>query len=129
MKDRQVVELYYRLEYINNVFYSSPPPIVGDINSFHYSLNKDILTIKLKQFCSNIERRRKLVDDFLRSWELDDALLKGRRIIKFNFYDAKIINPNNPNETIIPSTFGIIFRIGIRDKTWLPFLSKSTKYV
>ena len=49
-----------------------------------------------------------MVDDFLRSWELDDALLKGRRIIKFNFYDAKIINPNNPNETIIPSTFGII---------------------
>ena len=108
MRDEQVIELYYRLECINNVYFSSPPPILGETSFFHYSLNNGKLTINLKQHCSNVEEAQNLVDDFLRSWELYDALLNERRRIRFVFDNVRIINPNNPNETIIYAKSGLI---------------------
>jgi len=111
MKDRQVIELYYRLKIIETIDFKSPPPIEGETASFYYFLNNEKLTIKLKQHCSSVEEGQNLVDYFLRSWELDDAIRNGRRRFEFELYDAKIIDPKNPNTTIVYSQ-GVSLRIG-----------------
>lgn len=111
MNDKQVVELYYRLETIKTVDFKSPPPIEGGTTSFTYSINNGILTIKLEQPCSSVEEAQNLVDDFLRSWEIDDAVRNGGCRFKFKLYDAKIIDHNNPNTTII-YTQGINLKCG-----------------
>jgi hypothetical protein len=111
MNDKQVVELYYKLKTIESVNFKSPPPIEDETDSFNYSLNNGKLTIKFKQPCSSVEEAKNLIDDFLRSWEIDDALRNGGRRFKFELYDAKIIDPNNPNATII-YTQGINFTLG-----------------
>lgn len=107
MKNSQVIELYYRLERIKTVDFKSPPPIKGETTPFYYFLDNGKLTIKLKQHCSSVEEAHNLVDDFLRSWEIDDAIRNGRKRIKFVFDDVKIIDPNNPNNIIIYSHGGI----------------------
>jgi hypothetical protein len=112
MNDKQVVELYYRLESIKAVDFKSPPPIEGETTSFCYFLDNGKLTIKLKPPCSSVEDAQNLVDNFLRSWEMDDAIRNGRCRFKFKLYDAKIIDPNNPNATII-YTQGINLKLGV----------------
>lgn len=107
MKDKQVIELYYRLESIETIDFKSPLPIKGETTPFCYSLDNGKLTIKLKQHCSSVEDAHHIVGDFLRSWEIDDAIRNGRKRIKFVFDDVKIIDPNNPNTKIIYSHGGI----------------------
>jgi hypothetical protein len=111
MNDKQVVELYYRLETIKTVDFKSPPPITGETTPFYYFLDNGKLTIKLKQHCSSVDEAQKIVDDFLRSWEIDDAVRNGGCRFKFKLYDAKIIDPNNPNARII-YTQGINLKLG-----------------
>ena len=121
MGTEQVVELYYTLKTIETVDFKFPPPIEGETTSFKYSLDNGKLTIKLKQPCSSVEEAQNLVDNFLRSWEIDDAIRNGRRMIKFLFDNVKIIDPNNPNNTIIYSHSGLIVGGGLSDiKTTYP---------
>lgn len=111
MKNSQVIELYYRLETIKTVDFKAAPPIEGETTAFNYSLNNGKLTIKLKQHCSSVEEAQNLVDDFLRSWEIDDAIRNSRKRIEFVFDNVKIIDPNNPNNIII-YTGGVSLKIG-----------------
>ncbi|MBU4230908.1 MAG: hypothetical protein L6277_15455 [Desulfobacterales bacterium] len=129
MKNSQVIELYYRLESIKTVDFKSPPPIEEEETSFNYSLNNGILTIKLKQPCSSVEEAHNLVDDFLRSWEIDDAIRNGRCRCEFKLYDAKIIDPNNPNNIIIYSHGGVSVGGGSSDiKTTYPRYPNPPKF-
>lgn len=107
----RVEKLYYRLEVINNLIFNSPSSIAGETSSFHYNLANDKLTITMKQDCSSVEEARNLVDDYLRSWEIDDALRRGIKRIKFIFDDVKIIDLNNPNSVII-YTEGLSLKLG-----------------
>jgi hypothetical protein len=101
MGTEQVVELYYKLKTSETVDFKSPPPIEEEKTSFNFCLNNGKLTIKLKKYCSSVEEARNLVKDYLKSWEIDDAIRNGRKRIEFVFDDAKIIDPKNPNVTII----------------------------
>jgi hypothetical protein len=111
MNDKQVMELYYRLESIKSVDFKSPPPIQDETTAFYYFLDNGKLTIKLKQYCSSVEEAQNIVDNFLRSWEIDDAVRNLGCRFKFKLYDAKIIDPNNPNVFIIYSQ-GINYKAG-----------------
>jgi hypothetical protein len=111
MKNERVIELYYQLGTIKTVDFKSPPPVEGETTSFNYLLSNGKLTIRLKQYCSSVEEAHNLVDNFIRSWELDDAIRNGRRRIKFDLYDAKIIDLHNPNAIII-FTKGLSLKLG-----------------
>jgi hypothetical protein len=100
MKNEQVIELYYNLKCIEGIEFESPPPIEGETTLFNYSLDNGKLIIKLKQHCSSIEEGKKLVTNFLSSWELDDALNNGRRRFEFIYHNSKIIDSDNPNALI-----------------------------
>ena len=111
MGNLQVTELYYRLETIKSTKFSSPPPVKREQALFSFSLENNKLTIKLKHFCSTEEEARNLVEDFLRSWEINDALNRGIKRINFKYENAKIIDLNNPSAVIVPGRSGLLIGV------------------
>ncbi len=106
MNDPEVVALFYRLVSQNDTFYDNPPDITQDLNDYRLQLCRGLLTIDMKKDCATEGAARKLVEPFLRAWEIYTALSEGRNAIRFKFERSKIIDraPDPPGQARLRSS-------------------------
>jgi hypothetical protein len=109
MRDPHVVALYYRLatlDYQSNVYrleptdtsvsFENPQPCEAETDLCTFRLAEGLLTCTMKADYASPDAARKAVDPLLQAWELDDALERGRREIRFVFEKAKVIDRDPP---------------------------------
>jgi hypothetical protein len=96
MRDPHVVTLRYQLETVGSVSFENPQAIETETDLFQLRLENGIATLKLKEHFPSIAFTRNVVDEFFRAWELDSALVHGRRVIEFKFTDAEVVDRNPP---------------------------------
>jgi hypothetical protein len=96
MRDPHVEWLRYRIGAAPNITYDQPPPIDIEYEEFSGHLENGILNCLMKEDYPSSEAARRVVDQYLRAWEIDAALKYGRREIQFIFEDGKVIDRNPP---------------------------------
>lgn len=106
MRDPHVETLRYKLETGQEISYDSPPPVEVSTDTFEGSLSNGVLICHMKHHYPSVEVARKDVEEFLRSWEIDAALARGRNEVRFVYEDAKVIDRD-------PSHSGRVHEVGI----------------
>jgi hypothetical protein len=106
MTNLHVESLTYKIETDEGLSYYQPPPLDISNQQWDGRLEKDTLTCKMKISLPTADDARKVVDPFLRAWEIDVSLKLNRRSsIRFIYVDAKIVDldpPQNGSITIYP---------------------------
>jgi len=104
MRDPHVVSLQYRLETDPSVTFQNPPPVENETPAFRLRLDNGVATFRLKDHFPSAEAARRVVDAYVRAWEIDAALRSGHQEIKFVFKDAKLVDldPPPPGSAEIP---------------------------
>lgn len=100
MRDPHVESLIYKLQTAQNVTYDNPSPLEIDYEEFSSRLDNDVLTCQMEVHYPSIEAARRVVDPYLRAWEIDAALNFGRGEIRFIYENGKVVdrNPALPGE-------------------------------
>ena len=96
MNDPHVVSLTYRLRPSEEVSYDSPPPLTFERGLFSGLLDGDVLRLRPKDHYPSIELARGPAERFLRAWELDAELQRGRGSIAFDYETGEVIDRNPP---------------------------------
>ena len=96
MIDPHVVWLKYDLHTDPRISFSNPPNLEEETTTYKLLLSNGVLTVDLKDHFSSVEAARQIVDNDLRSWELDVALTNGKKDMWFVFRDAFVIDRNPP---------------------------------
>jgi len=92
MNDPHVESLTYRMEAGKHVTFNSPPPLEGEADAFRYRLADGALLVSMKDHHPTEESARLVVDQFLRSWEIDAELRLGPQPMRFVFQRSRIID-------------------------------------
>ena len=96
MRDPHVESLRYRLKTSATTTYENPRAVKFIRDEFEYNLNDGILTCHMREHYPAVREARRVVDDFLHSWEIMVALdLEGGEM-QFQFEDAHVIDRNPP---------------------------------
>lgn len=96
MRDPHVESLRYRLKTSTTTIYKSPPAVKVIRNEFECHLNDGVLTCHMREHYPTVGEARRVVGDFLRSWEIKTALELGRGEMEFQFEDSHVIDRNPP---------------------------------
>jgi len=96
VRDPHVESLIYKLQTVENVTYDNPSPLEIDYEEFSGRLENGVLTCQMKGHYPSIEAARRVVDPYLRAWEIDAALSLGRGEIRFIYEDGKVVDRNPP---------------------------------
>jgi hypothetical protein len=96
MRDPHVESLLYKLQMAQNVTYDNPSPLEIDYEEFSGCLENGVLTCQMKVHYPSIEAARRVVDPYLRTWEIYTSLNLGRGEMRFVYEDGKMIDRNPP---------------------------------
>lgn len=96
MRDPHVESLRYRLKTSETTIYKNPPAVKFTRNEFECHLNDGVLTCHMREHYPTVGEARRVVGDFLRSWEIKTALELGRGEMRFQFEDSHVIDRNPP---------------------------------
>jgi len=96
MNDPHVEILIYKLKVADNITYDQPPALDIEYEEFTCHLEANQLTCTMKAHYPSLESARKLVEEYLRAWEIDIALRLGRGELQFVYKDGKVIDRNPP---------------------------------
>ena len=96
MIDPHVESLRYRLKTSETTTYENPPAVKVIRNEFECHLDDGVLTCRMREHFPAVKEARRVVEDFLRSWEIKTALELGRGEIRFQFEDSNVIDRNPP---------------------------------
>ena len=96
MRDPHVESLRYRLKTSATTTYENPPAVKATRNEFEYHLNDGVLTCHMREHYPTVGEARRVVGDFLHSWEIKTALELGRGEMRFQFEDSHVIDRNPP---------------------------------
>ena len=96
MRDPHVVSLHYKLKTPETTIYKNPPAVKVKRNEFECQLDDGVLVCRMREHFSTIEEARRVVKNFLRSWEIKTSLELGRGEMCFQFEDAYVIDRNPP---------------------------------
>ncbi len=100
MNDPHVVSLQYRLDVGDDVVrYINPPAVRLNTPAFDAELADGILTCTMNQHFASIEDARTVIDSYLRAWELETALRRGRSELHFVYGDKAEVIDRNPSPT------------------------------
>jgi len=88
------------MESVADESYDNPPPLVGDEASFSYRLENQVLHLIPKDHFARSDDAKKIVEPFLRTWELGPALADGKMRFWFVFDRAEVVDrqPRQPGE-------------------------------
>lgn len=89
-----IESLVYSLQPSEFVVYSNPPPLTFDTNIFDGTLEKNVLTCRIKVHFATESEARSAVEGILRAWEIDAALRRGYPELKFLFQKAVLVDRN-----------------------------------
>lgn len=96
MNDPHVESLRYRLKTSATTTYENPPAVKFIRDEFECHLNDGVLTCYMREHYPAVGEARRVVEDFLRSWEIKTALELGRGEMQFQFEDSHVIDRNPP---------------------------------
>ena len=100
MRDPHVEWLEYELK--SGWVFDDPPPLQWPTPVFDACLSSGLLKAKMRAHFETVQQARAAVEPFLQTWEIDVALIHGRRQITFAFKQAHLVdrNPPPPGSTI-----------------------------
>jgi len=96
MKDPHVEILYYKLKTPETTIYENPPVVKFIRNEFESHLEDGILTCQMREHFPTVKEARRVVEDFLHSWEIKADLEVGHGEIRFQFKDSHVIDRDPP---------------------------------
>ena len=96
MRDPHVESLRYRFKTSETTTYENPPAVKVIRNEFECHLNDGVLICYMREHYPDVGEARRVVGDFLRSWEIKTALELGRGEMRFQFEDSQVIDRNPP---------------------------------
>ena len=112
MRDPHVESLRYRLKTPATTIYKNPPSVKVIRDDFECLLNDGVLTFHMREHYPAVGEARRVVEYFLRSWEIKTALELGRGEMKFQFEDSHVIDRNPPppgsSEFVHVSASGVV---------------------
>jgi len=115
MRDPHVESLRYRLKTPATTIYENPPDVKVIRNEFECHLNNGVLKCRMREHFSTVEEARRVVGDFLHSWEIKTELEMGRGEMQFQFEDFQVIDrdppPGSPKIVPLSSTANITSNI------------------
>ena len=94
MRDPHVESLRYRLKPSETTIYKNAPAVTANRSEFEYHLNDGILTCHMREHYPTVREARRVVDDFLHSWEIKTALELEGGEMEFQFEDSHVIDRN-----------------------------------
>jgi hypothetical protein len=115
MNDPHVVSLQYHNEITEYVKYNNPPSISWRTPIFEAELSAGILTCTMKQHFASIEDARNAVEPYLRAWQIEAALRRGRGELNFEYDEGKVIDRSPRTGNVELETlrqFSHIFTVG-----------------
>ena len=96
MRAPHVESLRYRLKTSATTNYENPPVVEVIRNEFECHLDDGVLKCRMREHFPAVEEARRVVENFLRSWEIKTALELGRDEMRFQFEDSHVIDRNPP---------------------------------
>jgi hypothetical protein len=96
MNDPHVESLLYRLDTDPTLVFQNPPPLDYETPDFRLRLEDGLLTVTMKGHYASAEEAQRVVQPFLDAWELDFALARGKREMRFRFEKANLKDRNPP---------------------------------
>lgn len=107
MRDPHVVSLLYRAITDENVAFNNPPPVENETEAFQMRLADGILTFEMKEHFTSEQEARKLVEPYLRAWEISSALHFWQEVMRFEFENAEVIDRNpSPRTATLTNVVG-----------------------
>jgi hypothetical protein len=95
VRDPHVVALNYTLVTDPEAFeYKNPPAVDHETPAFRVRLADGRLRAEMIEHYATPEAAREIVDPFVRAWEIDAALRRGRRECRFEFDRPEMIDRN-----------------------------------
>jgi len=94
MNDPHVESLEYELATTPSFVIEGAPALDHETADFNLHLEGARLTISIKGHCATEAQAQELVAPFLRSWEVDQALQRGRQVMWFKFKRTNIVDRN-----------------------------------
>jgi hypothetical protein len=92
-----VVSLRYRLQAADTVAFQNPPRIERETDAFQIRLEDGVATAWLKEHHSSPDNARRVVEKYLRLWELHAALqYGGSPDVSFQYESAQVRQPPQP---------------------------------
>ena len=92
MNDPHVAALFYWLEHDDYLDYDKAPPLEGENNLLHFSLDKRRLTITPKDHYQNEYEAIEALEGFVRSWEFEATVESGRGQLSFRYERPEIVD-------------------------------------
>ena len=96
MRDPHVKSLRYKLKTHATTIYKNPPAVKVVRAEFECLLNDGVLTCHMREHYPAVGEARRVVEDFLHSWEIKTELEMGRGEMQFKFEDSQVIDRDPP---------------------------------
>jgi len=106
MNDPHVVSLTYRIDVADTVDFDRAPPKATDRGAFRITLDAYLATVEMVDHFASVEEARKVVDPFLRAWELEVDLRDTGDRFRFVYQTAEIVDRNPPATGDVAVTLG-----------------------
>jgi hypothetical protein len=102
VNDPHVESLEYELVTDSTVSFKDAASFDYETADFKLHLERGRLSVSMVKHHASKEEARRAAEQFLRDWELDQAIQHGRRLMRFEFKEAHIIDRNPPCGGVIP---------------------------
>jgi hypothetical protein len=96
-RDPHVVSLRYRIEPSEDVtFGDDTGPIEREFDAFRLSVTHETATAHMKEHHTTEDGARKVVEGYLRAWEVYEAVRPMGTGVKFSFLEAEVVDRDPP---------------------------------
>ena len=100
MNDPHVVSLQYRIDYDTSADYSEAEAVEDTQPEFDVRVHDDEAKFKMKVHCATVEEARGMVEPYIRDWEFETSLERGRNTFRFRFVRPEIVDRNPTPGTV-----------------------------
>jgi len=108
MNDPHVVSLTYRIEKAETVDFDKAPPRTVDRGAFRVTLDAYKAKVEMVDHFASAEEARKVVEPFLRAWELEADLRDSSDRFRFIYDRPEIVDrvPRKPGAVLLTAKMG-----------------------
>ena len=110
MNDPYVEAVHYWVEHDDSVDYDTATPFEQEYEQFHVHIDKRHVTIRLKERGASVEKAKQDVEAFIRRWEFDAALYRGRDKFSLRHLHTEMRDNNPPHSPLRGVDASPVFR-------------------
>ncbi len=107
MNDPHVVALHYKVDHTSGIDYSRAEPVKFHYDAFDVRVEDRHVRFSMNDHFATEQDARNAVDDYIRGWELDAALVRGPNAFKLRF-DRAEIEDRNPTPGVMYAQAGSV---------------------